>query len=183
MIQSGDRVKVFRNASIDGGKVTFWVMSAGLHRPHTSYDVRCSPFAAKRRRCTVTTRWANSGLMHCSNKRRLVSAGAVARWGGGDEAANRGGMSAIGFCGERLPWPSTATFWQACANAIWLAGSRLPPISGGFRRLALGRPPPDRSPAYASVALYDPHATQWMTRLWTCPCSACISTAPQSPQM
>ena len=27
MIQSGDRIKVFRNASIDGGEVTFWVMN------------------------------------------------------------------------------------------------------------------------------------------------------------
>jgi hypothetical protein len=27
MIQSGDRVKVFGNASIDGGEVTFWVIS------------------------------------------------------------------------------------------------------------------------------------------------------------
>ena len=33
-----------------------------------------------------------------------------------------------------------------------------------------------------SVELQLPHSVQWMNRLWTCPSSACISTAPQLPQ-
>ena len=37
--------------------------------------------------------------------------------------------------------------------------------------------------SHSSVELYDPQPVQWMIRLWTCPSSACISTAPQLPQM
>src|SRR6202035_1969964 len=40
------------------------VKSVGLHRPHTSNDVRCSPFANGFLRLSETTRWATTGPMH-----------------------------------------------------------------------------------------------------------------------
>ena len=45
MIQSGDGVKVFRNASIDGGEVTFWVISTLAGRLEVASAL--PPFATK----------------------------------------------------------------------------------------------------------------------------------------